>query len=437
MSFLKYFRCNTYEYDEQSSRQYVKSDTKIIMILCVIINIAMTCMLIAIGINPEFRNASGFDSTLLCSTSSILSALGVFLCLLPIKDNSAYMRERRFMRVYFSLLCLYISGFDFIFSDIKINSMFMYITYCIIVITLLHINPIVYAIQTSIVILLSVNIILNHFESISVAISFICLLLLTVFILAYDNLFIHIRLSYNIKLQKDREALEEELMRNQRELFEKANDQIFMQENVIAAIAELVENRDADTGTHIKSTAYYAKLIADGAIVENLYPDIIDEDFAYLIEKAAPMHDLGKISIPDAILKAPRRLTDAEFQIMKQHTLEGARIIDRIYIGLETPEYIQCASNIAKYHHERWDGNGYPCGLMMTDIPVEARIMAIADVFDALVNRRCYKDAYPMSDAFDMIAQGSGSQFDPDFVRIFLQYKDVIEKAVVEGFEDV
>ena len=436
MSFFKYLKYNTYEYAEPFDRQYVKSDSKIVMILFALINLVMTGMLVAIGFDPEFRFISGFDCILLCSTSSVLSAIGVFLCLIPIKNNKIYIKERKFTRVYLSALFLYMCGYDFIFSNVKINSMFMYITYSVIVIMLLHMNPIIYAIQTAIVILLTTRTILTYFDSIAVTLSFVFLLLLTMFISFYSNFFIHVRLNTHQKLQDDRQSLEQELMQNQRELFDRANDQIFMQENIINAIAELVENRDSDTGTHIKSTAFYAKLIADGAIVENLYPDIIDEDFAYLIEKAAPMHDLGKISVPDAILKAPRRLTDAEFQIMKQHTLEGFRIINHIYVGLETPEYIQCASNIAKYHHERWDGKGYPCGLSKTDIPVEARIMAIADVFDALVNRRCYKDAYPISDAFNMIEQGAGTQFDPDFVRIFIMYKDRIESMIVEGFDD-
>ena len=429
MNLLKYFRYDTYEYSDEYDLKYIKSDSKIIAWICMLICAIMIGFLIAIVIEPGFRCDSGFDKMFMIIFSIVLSLAGIILCSLPIKNIKIYKIERKFMRVYISGLFLYISGMAFFQSTAKINGIFVYFIYCMIVTMLLHMNPLIYTLQTLIVALITIEPVVIYFDSVGTSFSFIGLLLATVVLCFYSNMHTHSRIDRNQVLQDDKSLLEQELLQTM-------CLQTSMQENVIRAIAELVETRDVETGTHVKSTAFYAKLIADGAIIESLHSDIIDDDFACLIQKAAPMHDLGKIAIPDAILQAPRRLTDEEFKIMQQHTIEGAKVIDRIYIDIETPEYIQCASNIAKYHHERWDGKGYPEGLTANNIPIEARIMAIADVFDALVSRRCYKDAYPISEAFDMIEQGSGTQFDPDFVFIFLKYKNVIERAIVDGFDD-
>ena len=137
---------------------------------------------------------------------------------------------------------------------------------------------------------------------------------------------------------------------------------------------------------------------------------------------ASIFHDIGKIKTPDAILLKPGRLTDEEFEVMKQHTVAGCEIIDRIIGNVEHEEYVDIARKIARYHHERWDGTGYPDGLSGEEIPLCARIMALADVFDALYQDRCYKKAIrPASKVFEIIKENSGSQFDPNLTEIFLE----------------
>jgi HD-GYP domain-containing protein (c-di-GMP phosphodiesterase class II) len=214
-------------------------------------------------------------------------------------------------------------------------------------------------------------------------------------------------------------------------LLESIHFQEDMQDKIIYSIANLVENRDNDTGDHIKRTSAYVYFIAVKAKELGYYTEELTTDFIKLITKAAPMHDLGKIVVPDSILKVPRRLTTEEFEIMKKHTTEGARIIREIYSNIESEEFIDCAANIAYYHHEKYNGSGYPCGLKGEEIPLEARIMAIADVFDALVSQRCYKDAYPVTKAFDMIINDSGTHFDPKLVEAFTECQDDIIEYIV------
>ena len=153
-----------------------------------------------------------------------------------------------------------------------------------------------------------------------------------------------------------------------------------------------------------------------------MYPDILDHNYELNTVKASVLHDIGKIKTPDAILLKPGRLTDEEFEVMKQHTVAGCEIIDRIIGNVEHEEYVDIARKIARYHHERWDGTGYPDGLSGEEIPLCARIMALADVFDALYQDRCYKKAIrPASKVFEIIKENSGSQFDPNLTEIFLE----------------
>ena len=146
----------------------------------------------------------------------------------------------------------------------------------------------------------------------------------------------------------------------------------------------------------------------------------LSEDYIRNVMLAAPMHDIGKIKIPDSILNKPGKLTAEEFEIMKKHAAYGGDIIKKTITNVEEKAYCDVAYNIARYHHERYDGKGYPDGLKGTDIPLEARIMALADVYDALVSKRVYKDAFPKEKAIQIIEEGSGTQFDPALVPIFL-----------------
>lgn len=143
--------------------------------------------------------------------------------------------------------------------------------------------------------------------------------------------------------------------------------------------------------------------------------------------QAAPMHDVGKIAVPDVILQKPGRLTEEEFEIIKKHTLDGGRIIEETFGHLDNEEYTKMAYQVAKYHHEKWNGKGYPEGLKKEEIPLCARIMAVADVFDAVSEKRCYRDAMPLEECFDIICQGSNQDFDPLIVEVFLDMKDKVK----------
>lgn len=201
-----------------------------------------------------------------------------------------------------------------------------------------------------------------------------------------------------------------------------------MQRKTIENMAELVENRDGNTGEHIKNTAFYVKLIATQLAKDSEYKDVLTDEYIELLKRYAPLHDVGKIVVPDAILLKPGRLTPQEFNEMKKHTSEGGRIIDSILADIESDEHVQIARNIVACHHEKWDGTGYPAGLSGSDIPLEARIMAVADVFDALISKRCYKEAFTVQTAYDIIEESIGTQFDPVVANAFLSLKPEIEE---------
>lgn len=201
-----------------------------------------------------------------------------------------------------------------------------------------------------------------------------------------------------------------------------------LQNHIISSLANLVENRDQDTGEHIQRTSHYVHLISQKAFEKNCYPETITEEFVDTIQKAAPMHDIGKIVVPDSILQKPGKLTTEEFAKMEKHTVEGKRIIHDIIGVSEDKYYVQMASDIAVSHHERWDGNGYPNKLKGEDIPISARIMAIADVFDALVSKRCYKEPMSLDKAFQIIQEDKEKHFDPLFADIFIENRKDVEK---------
>lgn len=202
---------------------------------------------------------------------------------------------------------------------------------------------------------------------------------------------------------------------------------IEMQNNTIIGMANLVENRDVDTGEHVKRTSFYVKMLAMEARKTLEYQKILTDRYIELLVKAAPMHDIGKIVVPDAILKKPGRLTLDEFLQIQRHTVEGARIVHEVLDGNSDAEYVQMASDIALCHHEKWNGSGYPQQLANVDIPVCARIMAIADVFDALVSLRCYKEPFTCDEAFKTVQDAAGRHFDPVLVDCFLKIRPQIE----------
>lgn len=198
---------------------------------------------------------------------------------------------------------------------------------------------------------------------------------------------------------------------------------------MIMGFATLVENRDGNTGGHIRRTTKYVGLIVSELQRRGKYSDILTKDYVENLLLAAPMHDIGKISIPDAILQKPGRLTEDEFSQMKLHAENGGKIIRDTFGNLGEQQFNQIAYEVARYHHEKWNGNGYPENLKQEEIPLSARIMAIADVFDAVSEKRCYRDAMPLETCFKIIEEGSGKDFDPDLVEVFLYIKDIVEEV--------
>lgn len=195
----------------------------------------------------------------------------------------------------------------------------------------------------------------------------------------------------------------------------------------VMSFANLIENRDNSTGGHIKRTSRYVELIADELRNRGYYNEVLTKDYITNLLKAAPMHDIGKISVPDAILQKPGRLTDEEFAEMKNHAANGGDIIRETFRNLGDEDFRKMAFEVARYHHEKWNGRGYPDGLKRKDIPLCARIMAVADVFDAVSEKRCYREAMPMDKCFEIIEQGSGQDFDPLIAEIFLDIRDRVE----------
>ncbi len=194
-----------------------------------------------------------------------------------------------------------------------------------------------------------------------------------------------------------------------------------MQDGLIITMADMVENRDSDTGEHIRKTALYVKIIVEGLKRKGYYAEKITPKFMSDVVRSAPLHDIGKINIPDEVLNKPGKLTDEEFEIMKTHTTAGKKIMENAISTVEGENYLKEARNMAAYHHERWDGRGYPEGLHGEVIPLSARIMAVADVFDALTSPRVYKPAFPLEKALDIITEEAGKQFDPKCVEVFME----------------
>jgi len=195
---------------------------------------------------------------------------------------------------------------------------------------------------------------------------------------------------------------------------------------MVIGFATLVENKDGSTGGHIKRTSTYVKLLSMELRKRGYYTDILTDEYLENLYQAAPMHDIGKIAVPDVILQKPGKLTTEEFDVIKQHTVNGGKIIKETFVRMNNHAYSRVAYEVAKYHHEKWNGNGYPKGLKEDKIPLCARIMAIADVFDAVSEKRCYRDALPLEQCFAIIENGRGQDFNPLLVDIFLSMKDKI-----------
>ena len=209
------------------------------------------------------------------------------------------------------------------------------------------------------------------------------------------------------------------------EVEEKANKIVHIQDSIITGIASMVESRDNSTGDHIRRTSEGVRIFVEQIKKHKEY-DYLGESFCINVIKAAPMHDLGKIAVHDAVLQKPGKFVPEEYEEMKMHTTKGAEIVANVLREVDDKQFKSIAINVAHYHHEKWNGQGYPSGLKGEEIPIEARIMAFADVFDALVTKRCYKEAYDYDTAFEIMEKDFGSHFDPELGKIFLECKPAL-----------
>ncbi len=208
-----------------------------------------------------------------------------------------------------------------------------------------------------------------------------------------------------------------------------SNELIQYHEEVIYAFADVIEGRDGSTGEHVKRTVAYVRIIADELKEQGIYAECLDREYVDYLLRAAPMHDFGKIAITDTVLQKPGKLTADEYEVMKMHTVKGADMIKENLATLEEPDYITIAWQVARHHHERWDGAGYPDGLHGELIPLCARVVAVADVFDAVSQNRCYRPAMSLDESFGIIEQGAGTQFDPVIAEAFLRMRDKVEEV--------
>ncbi|MCL2877692.1 MAG: response regulator [Acidobacteria bacterium] len=201
-----------------------------------------------------------------------------------------------------------------------------------------------------------------------------------------------------------------------------------LQNGLVFVLADMVESRDQGTGGHVERTAEYIEILIKAMVARGVYTDEIRGNNLELLVSSARLHDVGKITVPDAILNKPGKLTQEEFEIMKTHCVEGERIIDRIILRTDNVEFLRNAKLFAGYHHERWDGKGYPYGLRGTGIPLLGRIMAFVDVYDALISERPYKPPFTKEEAFGIIMENAGKQFDPYIADVFFGVKDQLGK---------
>ncbi len=240
----------------------------------------------------------------------------------------------------------------------------------------------------------------------------------------------HLSLKRAVDLLQDRnQTLEDEVRRRTRELSS-------IQDVTIMAMSSLAETRDNETGNHIRRTQNYVKALALQLKPHPRFSSYLSAEQIELLYKSAPLHDIGKVGIPDSILLKPGRLEPAEFEIMKTHTTLGRDAILAAENLLDSPNsFLQCAREIALSHQEKWDGSGYPEGLKGDAIPVSARLMALADVYDALISRRVYKAPMSHEQAVEIISEGRGVHFDPDIVDAFLVIAEDF-RAIARRFSD-
>lgn len=230
-------------------------------------------------------------------------------------------------------------------------------------------------------------------------------------------------------VERQNEVLEEQVEQRTRQL-------AALQDAIIIAMASLAETRDNETGHHIRRTQHYIQELALELQKHPKFKEVLDQKFIATLYKSAPLHDIGKVGVPDRILLKPGRLTPEEFEEMKRHTIYGRDAIIAAEKSLVVPEsFLVAARDIAYCHHEKWDGSGYPQALSGEEIPLSARLMALADVYDALITKRIYKEAISHKESVEIISQGSGTHFQPEVVDAFLAVHDKFD-AIAKQFSE-
>lgn len=205
-----------------------------------------------------------------------------------------------------------------------------------------------------------------------------------------------------------------------------------LQQDIIFSMANLIESRDGTTGEHVKRTSSYVNVLVKKMKEKGLYKERMTHDYVNYLKKAAPLHDIGKIAVPDAVLQKPGKLTKEEYDMIQLHAEEGGRLIRENMSRIANQEFVKIACDMAACHHEKWAGGGYPKGLKGEDIPLSARILAIADVFDALVSARQYKEGMSLEQAFHILQEERGKSFEPELLDAFLEAEDELREMLRE-----
>jgi putative two-component system response regulator len=245
------------------------------------------------------------------------------------------------------------------------------------------------------------------------------------------------RVRTQLELKQARDWLKDQNAYLETELARRMSENLVVQDVSIHALAHLAEIRDPETGNHLRRTQGYVRALAHQLRSHPRFNEFLTDRVIDQLAKSAPLHDIGKVGIPDSILLKPGKLTPDEWEIMKTHAKLGSDAIEQAERDADQlVEFLVLAKDIAHYHHEKWDGSGYPEGLAGGDIPIAARLMALADVFDALISPRVYKPPMPFDDAFDIIVAGRGSHFDPDVTDAFLARFEEFREIAVRYLEN-
>jgi putative two-component system response regulator len=245
------------------------------------------------------------------------------------------------------------------------------------------------------------------------------------------------RIKHQLELNEAQLYLNDQRAFLEKTVQERTRELVMTQEVTIQCMASLAETRDNETGNHILRTRKYVRLLATYLKDRgNSYADFLNDRTVDLLYQSAGLHDIGKVGIPDSILLKPARLTREEFEIMKTHTILGGKALDAAEKSLGTNSFLRFAKEIAYSHHENWDGSGYPYKKCGREIPLSGRLMALADVYDALISKRVYKPPFPHEEAVEIIKKDSGKKFDPVIVECFLDIHDDFRRTALDEVDD-